>query len=79
MRKRCSETPHAYVAIPQEAANEAMRDAGMDDWMVEQMGSLNRVIAAGFAADVGDTVSTLTGRPARRFGDFVLENAKAWR
>lgn len=56
-----------------------MRDAGMDDWMVEQMDSLNRVIAAGFAADVGDTVSTLTGRPAHRFGDFVLENAKAWR
>ena len=71
--------PIQYVAIPQEAADEAMRGAGMDDWTVEQMGSLNRVIAAGYAAEVSDSVQALTGQPARRFGDFVRENAETWR
>ncbi len=71
--------PIAYVPIPQEAADESMHSAGMDAWTVEQMGSLNRVIAAGYAAQVTDTIATLTGKPARRLADFVRENADAWR
>jgi uncharacterized protein YbjT (DUF2867 family) len=68
-----------YVAVPEAAAQESMRGMGMDDWSIEQMTSLNRAVAAGYAAGVTDTVAQITGKSARGFEAFVKEYADAWR
>lgn len=67
------------VDIPEEAAVKSMREMGMPDLVVDVMSSLNQLIAAGYVAETTDTVQRLTGRPARRFADFVQEHVKAWR
>jgi uncharacterized protein YbjT (DUF2867 family) len=66
-----------YVDVPETAAREAM--AGMPPVMIEWFMSLNHVIKQGWAAGVTDDVQRLTGRAPRRFADFVVENAAAWR
>lgn len=55
-----------------------MRQAGMPEALVEVMASLNRIIAAGWVADVTQDVPHLLGRPATRFVDFVREHRQAW-
>lgn len=67
------------VGIPEEAAVQSMRDMGMPDLVVDVMSSLNRVIAAGYVAEVTDSVERITGRPPRSFADFVREHADVWR
>lgn len=69
----------ASVDIPEEAAVKSMREMGMPDLVVDVMSSLNQLIAAGYVAEVTDTVRQLTGRPPRRFADFAREHADAWR
>lgn len=66
-----------YVDVPEAAAREAM--AGMPPVMIEWFMSLNHIIKQGWAAGVTDDVQRLTGRAPRRFADFVVENAAAWR
>lgn len=70
--------PVALVPISEEQAVESMRRMGMPEELVEMMSSLNRVIAAGCAADVTDTVSAITGCPARTLRAFAQEHAEAW-
>lgn len=67
------------VDITEEAAVKAMRDAGMPDLVVEVMSSLNQLVAAGYVAEVTDSVQRITGHPARRFADFAREHVSAWR
>jgi uncharacterized protein YbjT (DUF2867 family) len=69
--------PITYVDVPEAAAREAM--AGMPPVMVDWFMSLNDVIKQGWAAGVTDDVQRLTGRPPRRFADFVSEHAAALR
>lgn len=68
----------SLVAISEEQAIEGMRQAGMPESMVQAMSSLNRVIAAGWVAEVTDDVSRLLGRPATRWADFVAEHRNVW-
>lgn len=68
----------ALVDIPEAAAVQSMRAMGMPDLVVDAMSSLNQLIAAGYVAETTDTVQQLTGRPARRFGDFARDHVQAW-
>lgn len=69
----------ASVDIPEEAAVHSMREMGMPDLVVDVMSSLNQLIAAGYVAEVTDTVRQLTGRQPRLLSDFAREHADAWR
>lgn len=69
----------ALLDIPESAAQQSMRNMGMPSLVVDVMSSLNTLIAAGYVAEVTDTVRQLTGRPARTFADFVREHAHVWR
>ena len=70
--------PVSYVAVPDEAAVASMQGMGMDDWSINQMMSLHRLTAAGYAAGTTDTVRKLLGREPTRFADFVAANQRAW-
>ena len=70
--------PIQLVAISEEQAVEDMRQAGMPEPLVQAMSSLNRIIAAGWVAEVTDDVPRLLGRPATPWADFVTEHRSVW-
>lgn len=70
--------PIQLVAIGEEQAVDGMRQAGMPEPMVQAMSSLNRVIAAGWVAEVTDDVQRLLGRPATAWADFAAEHRHVW-
>jgi uncharacterized protein YbjT (DUF2867 family) len=70
--------PVQLVAISEERAVEGMRQAGMPEALVQAMSSLNRIIAAGWVAEVTDDVPRLLGRPAAAWADFVAEHRDLW-
>lgn len=69
----------SLVDISEEQAIAGMRQAGMPEPMVQAMSSLNRVIAAGWVAEVTDDVPQLLSRPVTRWADFVAEHRNVWR
>jgi uncharacterized protein YbjT (DUF2867 family) len=67
------------VSISEDAAVTAMRQVGMPEEVVEMMSSLNRIIAAGYVAELTDTVRAVTGCAPRTLPAFAQEHAAAWR
>lgn len=67
------------VSISEDAAVAAMRQIGMPEEIVEMMSSLNRIVAAGYAAELTDTVRAVTGCAPRTLAAFAREHAAAWR
>jgi uncharacterized protein YbjT (DUF2867 family) len=63
----------SYVAIPPEAAGEAMRAFGLDDWTVQVITDYARAYSSGFGDFVTGSVEALTGHPARDIAAFVRE------
>lgn len=70
--------PVKLVPIMEEQAIAGMRQTGMPEAMVQAMSSLNRVIAAGWVAEVTGDVPRLLERPATRWVDFVFEHRGVW-
>ena len=68
-----------YVPISEVAAIQSMKSAGMSDWTIDVLSSLNRSIAAGETASTTKDVELLTGQPPRRFAEFLRDHADAWR
>jgi len=66
------------VPISEEQAISGMRQAGMPEPLVQAMSSLNRIIAAGWVAEVTDDVPRLLDRPATSWPDFVAEHRSVW-
>mgnify|MGYP001194507153 CR=1 FL=1 len=67
-----------YIDIPDESAIAAMTTMGIPAVVVDWLMSLNAVVKAGYAGGISDDVLKLTGRPPRRFADFVKANASRW-
>jgi uncharacterized protein YbjT (DUF2867 family) len=67
------------VSISEDAAVTAMRQMGMPEEVVEMMSSLNRIVAAGYVAELTDTVRAVTGCAPRTLAAFAQEHAAAWR
>jgi uncharacterized protein YbjT (DUF2867 family) len=71
--------PVRFTEIPVEVADATMRDA----WhlpvpMVEWLGSLNRIVSAGYASGVSPDVERVLGRPPIGFESFVRDHRAAW-
>jgi putative intracellular protease/amidase len=67
------------VSISEDATATAMRRMGMPEEVVETMSSLNRIIAAGYVAELTDTVRAVTGCAPRTLPAFAQEHAAARR
>jgi uncharacterized protein YbjT (DUF2867 family) len=69
----------SYVDAPDEAVLQALRSAGLSEWFAGALVGLyqdyRRSGADGYAAQVTDTVTRLTGRPARSLDDLLTEQA----
>jgi uncharacterized protein YbjT (DUF2867 family) len=64
-----------YVDVPKEAAEAAMKEAGMDDWTAEKLAEIMAWFAEGHYATVTDTVERVTGQKPRTFRVFAEEFA----
>jgi uncharacterized protein YbjT (DUF2867 family) len=62
-----------YVAVPPEAAGEAVRAFGLDDWTVQVIVDYSRAYSKGFGDFVTDSVQSLAGRAPRNIGTFARE------
>ncbi len=69
----------SFQAVPVEAGDEAMRGMGMPPELVDWLGSLNRIVSAGYAADLSPDVEKLTGRAPTGFARFAADHAALWR
>jgi NAD(P)H dehydrogenase (quinone) len=62
-----------YVAVPPEAAGEAVRAFGLDDWTVKVIVDYSRAYSKGFGDFVTDSLQSLTGHAPRDIGTFARE------
>lgn len=62
-----------YIAVPQEAAESAMKGAGMDNWTAEKLAEIMAWFGEGHYASVTDTVERVTGNKPRTFRAFAEE------
>lgn len=62
-----------YVAIPKEAAEQAMKQAGMNDWLAEKLAEILDWFAQGHYDYITHDIETVLGRPARKFSTFAQE------
>lgn len=68
----------SVIPISEDQAIAGMRQGGMPESLIQVMSSLNRVIAAGWVAEVTDDVPRLLGRLAIKWTDFVTEYRSVW-
>ena len=55
---------------------ESLLSAGVPEWSAEGLVELaEHVYGPGYAAETVDTVERVTGRPARRWADFLADGA----
>jgi uncharacterized protein YbjT (DUF2867 family) len=68
-----------YQPVSFEQAAQAMSGMGMPGWMVELLDSLNRVVAAGYAADISPDTAQLLGRAPIKTRTFAQDHLAAWK
>lgn len=64
-----------YIAVPKEAAEEAMKSAGMNEWLAIHLAEIMDCFAQGGYDYVTQDVEKVLGRPARSFSVFAEEFA----
>ncbi len=67
-----------YVAVPDEAAIEAMQGLDFPPFIIDLMISLSQSIRFGHADEVTSTVEDVLGRPPITFSMFIADNEHAW-
>lgn len=68
-----------YVSVPDEAAQQAMVDMGMHEWVAQGYIELFEGFRAGFADHATDDVATLKGEPARSIEQFAHDFAEMFK
>ena len=69
----------AFVDVPEEAARQGLVEAGMPDWLVDQLVRLFGIIRQGSLEETTNTVRELTGREPRSFKEFAHDHADLFR
>ena len=67
-----------YVAVPDAAAIDAMKEMQFPPFIIDIMISLNHTVVEGYAEEVTDTVEKVTGRKPISFKQFVTDNKDVW-
>jgi uncharacterized protein YbjT (DUF2867 family) len=68
-----------YVNISDEEARGAMKEAGLDDWLINTISDLYTYFREGYASQVSSAVEEVTGRKATTFAQFAKDYADAFR
>jgi uncharacterized protein YbjT (DUF2867 family) len=68
-----------YVNISDAEARGGMKEAGLDDWLINTISDLSAVYRKGYASQVSSAVEEVTGRKATAFPEFAKDYADAFR
>lgn len=68
-----------YVDLPGDAYKAGLLEAGLEEWLAEDLVTLDELFVRGAGAAVTDDVERLAGRPARTFAEFVADSADTFR
>lgn len=76
---KATDQPVSYQPVSFEQAWQAMAGMGTPGWMVELLDSLNRIVAAGYAAGISPDTEQLLGRAPITAQTFVRDHVAAWK
>ena len=68
-----------YVNISEEEARSGMKEAGMNDWLINVILELNGYFREGHASQVTSVVEDITGKSAKTFGEFAKDFVDSFR
>jgi uncharacterized protein YbjT (DUF2867 family) len=68
-----------YVNISEEETREALKEMGMNDWLINTILDLYTLYRKGYASGVSSAVEEVTGRRATTFVEFAKDYADAFR
>jgi uncharacterized protein YbjT (DUF2867 family) len=67
-----------FVDVPDAGARQGLVDAGLPEFVADQIVAIFQQLRAGVAAEVTGGVEQLTGRPPRPFAEFARDRAQAF-
>jgi uncharacterized protein YbjT (DUF2867 family) len=68
-----------YVNVSEEVTRRAMKDMGVDDWLVSTMSQLFDLYGKGYASQVSSAVEDVIGRKPISFSQFAKDYAQAFK
>lgn len=71
--------PIQYVDVPVEAAEKAMREMGMPDWLVSDLITLNQTSVTQGVVEANQVVKEITGIEATSFGQFLKDHLEIFK
>jgi uncharacterized protein YbjT (DUF2867 family) len=69
----------SYIDVTEEDARKGMKQMGADDWLVNIVLELFRIIRGGYGSQITTVVEQITGRKPTSFGQFAKDYAKFFR
>lgn len=68
-----------YINISEEEARGALKETGMDDWLISTILELYAYFRKGYASQVSSAVEEVTGKRPTTFAQFARDNADAFK
>jgi uncharacterized protein YbjT (DUF2867 family) len=69
----------SYVNISDEQARAAMKEIGMNDWLINTVSELSEYFRKGKASEISSAVEEVTGKKPISFSQFAKDYAEAFR
>lgn len=69
----------SYIDITEDVAREGMKQIGMNDWVIDIMMELFRIMRAGYGSEITTVVERITGRKPIAFTQFAKDYAEVFR
>jgi uncharacterized protein YbjT (DUF2867 family) len=68
-----------YVNISDEDARGAMKEVGLDDWLINTISDLYIYFRKGYASHISPAIEEVTGKKPKTFAQFAKDYAEAFR
>jgi uncharacterized protein YbjT (DUF2867 family) len=68
-----------YVNITEKETREALKETGMDDWLINTILDLYTIYKKGYASEMSSAVEEVTGSKATTFVEFARDYADVFR
>jgi uncharacterized protein YbjT (DUF2867 family) len=68
-----------YVNISDQEARGAMKEVGLDDWLIDTISDLYTLYRKGYASHVSPAIEEVTGKKPKTFARFAKDYAEAFR
>jgi uncharacterized protein YbjT (DUF2867 family) len=68
-----------YVNISDEEARRAMKEVGLNDWLIDTISDLYSFFRKGYASHISTAIEEVTGKKPKTFAQFAKDYAEAFR